>query len=777
MSEAVGPGVTRPSIPPLAWLAISTWVGMAGAQHVVWSSPTHIHWVLIGCAAAALTWGPVWWRVCGRHTHTLFVVVGGLIVGLTVGMLFWCSLQAQTDALTHSGSGRFLCHVVADPVKGMYGYSVAARIVSHEGRGALVTVLLPDSEAAAASDALPGCGQILEVRGRASAPGRESEWGRIAHRKGQVASIKAWRTTIRGDASSLAGIVAPYRRKLLAATGRCRGEGGALLQGVLLGERSRIRGTRLEDEFRTTGLSHLLAVSGTHISIVSVLAGSALAAMGTPLRRRLLFALLFAGGYVLLTGAPTSSLRAFVMTLAAAFASIGGRRGDSLGGLSAAVMGLLAVSPPNAFDIGFALSVCAVGGLVTFGPLADEWARAATSGRLGKPAAALAVPVVAQCATLPVAIPAFNMISIVGPVANALVLPAASLGLCIGVAAAVLTVAWPWAGTQLMLLAALVFRGVCLAVGRLANLPRAAVAVGGSSLQWGLVALALGALLWAFWPHPRRRRTARWVIAAFLAYVVFVAVGFPGSGGARLVVLDVGQGDAILVADGNRAVLIDTGPDESTMRMAVARAGIRHLDAVMLTHPHADHDGGLGGLTDVAGIGRIGVPALTADEFEGVRGHAVDITGKQPLLLSQGDAINVGEWRLTVLWPPNDGSDWETNDTSLVIEAACGSFRAILTGDAESAPQRAMRSSGLLRDCNVLKVAHHGSTAGTCDDALRSWDPELALISVGEGNDFGHPTGETLAQLRRAGVRVERTDHSGDLTIRVRENQYTLVRQ
>ncbi|MHB9002690.1 MAG: ComEC/Rec2 family competence protein, partial [Coriobacteriia bacterium] len=435
------------------------------------------------------------------------------------------------------------------------------------------------------------------------------------------------------------------------------------------------------------------------------------------------------------------------------------------------------VSPPNAFDIGFALSVCAVGGLVTFAPLADEWARAASTGWMRKPVAALAVPVVAQCATLPVAIPAFNMISMVGPVANALVLPAASLGLCIGVASAVLMAVWPWAGLGLMRLAALVLQGVCWVVGRLAGLPRAAVAVGGSALHWGLVAFAIGALLWAFWPHPPRQRTARLVVAALCAYALFVAVGFQGSGGARLVVLDVGQGDAILVADGDSAVLIDTGPNESLMRTAAARAGIRHLDAVLLTHPHADHDGGLGGLADVVSVGRIGVPALTADEFTEIPGDAADMTGKLPVLLSQGDTMTVGGWKLTVLWPPNDDSEWETNDTSLVIEAAYGSFRAILTGDAESDPQIAMGRSGLLRDCNVLKVAHHGSAAGMSDVALRAWDPELALISVGEGNDFGHPTYETLSLLKRAGARVERTDRSGDLTISVGENEYELVRQ
>lgn len=762
------------------------WAGMAGAQHSVWSSPSRTVWVFVGCAAALLGLGLLWWRTSGWSTHTLFVVAGGLILGLVVGVLFWNSLQARTDALTHSRSGKFLCDVVGDPVKGMYGYSVAARVRSNEGRGALVTVLLPDSgtpgegssgEASSGNAALPGCGQALEVRGRASAPAREGEWGLIAHRRGQAASIKAWKTTILGDSRGLAGFVAPYRRKLLAATSRCKGNGGSLLQGVLLGERSRIRGTRLEDEFRTTGLSHLLAVSGTHISIVSMLAGSALAAMGTPLRRRLLLAVIFAGGYVLLTGAPTSSLRAFVMTLAAAFASLGGRRGDSLGGLSAAVVGLLAISPPNAFDIGFALSVCAVGGLVVFAPLADEWARAASTGRMKKLASALAVPVVAQCATLPVAIPAFNMISIVGPVANALVLPAASLGLCVGVASAVLMAVWPRAGMGLMRVAALVFQGVCQVVDRLARLPRAAVAVGGSALQWGVVAFAIGALLWVFWPHPERRRTARWVVAIFLVYVVFVAVGFQGRGGARLVVLDVGQGDAILVADGDRAVLIDTGPDESVMRTAAGRAGIRRLDAVLLTHPHADHDGGLGGLADVVSVGRIGLPALTAQEFDGMPGEASAMTGQPPLLFAQGDRMKVGGWELTVLWPPNDGSEWDTNDTSLVIEASYGSFRAILTGDAETDPQIAMGRSGLLRDCNVLKIAHHGSAAGTSDGALRTWDPELALISVGVDNDFGHPTHESLSLLEAAGVRVERTDDSGDLTISVSDTAYKLMRQ
>ena len=766
------PGVTRPSIPPLAWLAVGMWIGSTVAQSIAWWLPTYVTRAQLLCAAVGVASVLLWRRSKGRATHAGLIAAMGVLVGVSAGLLFWDALAARTTVLTESRFGTFECEVIADPVEGAFGYSVAARVTSSPGRGAHVSVMLPEGAA------LPGCGQRVRVRGTTTATDRESEWAIVAHRKGQACRIKAWKAVVLGDARSPAGLVAPFRRRLLTVVGRCKGEGGALLQGVLLGERSRIRGTRLEDQFRMTGLSHLLAVSGTHISIVSMLAGGALAAVGTPLRRRVLLAIVVAGGYVALTGAPTSSLRAFVMTLTAAFASFGGRRGDTLGGLSAAVVGLLAVSPANAFDIGFALSVCAVAGLVVFAPLANEWAKAASPGWFRKPASALAIPVVAQCTTLPVAIPAFNMISMAAPLANVVALPLASVGLGLGIAAALLTPIWPAAGLVAMRAAASVFGIVCIVARSLSKLPRAAIAVGGSASGWGCAALAVGALVWAVWPHPRGRKSARWVIALFLAYCAVMAIGVQGSGGARLTVFDVGQGDAILLADGDRAVLVDTGPGESEMRSAIARAGIRHLDAVILTHPHADHDGGLGGVADVVSVDRICLPAMTAEEFRGMPQAARTMTGEDPVLLRQGDRMRVGGWELRVLWPPGEGSSaCDTNDTSFVIEASYGAFRAILTGDAETAPQEALVRAGLLRDCDVVKVPHHGSAQGISEASLRVWEPELALVSVGTSNDFGHPSGATLALLARHGVRVERTDHSGDLTVRVRENEYELVRQ
>jgi competence protein ComEC len=210
-------------------------------------------------------------------------------------------------------------------------------------------------------------------------------------------------------------------------------------------------------------------------------------------------------------------------------------------------------------------------------------------------------------------------------------------------------------------------------------------------------------------------------------------------------------------------MLIDAGPDASAMRAALARSGVRHLEALTITHLHDDH---IGGAAALAGL----VPVSTALVARGAEADAAERLA--PLNcptqeVGTGARLRVGSWSVRVLSPSATVDDPADNASSVVLLASCEGFSAVLTGDAESEVLEPLTRSGALGDVDVLKVGHHGSKGAVSRESLDIMRPELALISVGSANRFGHPAASTVRLLETSGTRVARTDRSGDLTIRV----------
>jgi competence protein ComEC len=199
------------------------------------------------------------------------------------------------------------------------------------------------------------------------------------------------------------------------------------MSGVVLGDRSRLAGTQADDDFRTTGLTHLVAVSGSHLVVVAALVSACLAAFRTPRILNLGATVLASGAYVVATGVQASAVRAWVMALIVAVALGSGRRSDPSAALCCAVCALLVSHPPVAFDLGFRLSVAAVAGLVAFGRLSDGWLAAILPAGLRWLSEPLALTFTAQAATLPLIASAFGTVSLVSPISNALVSPLVSL--------------------------------------------------------------------------------------------------------------------------------------------------------------------------------------------------------------------------------------------------------------------------------------------------------------------------------------------------------------
>ncbi len=526
----------------------------------------------------------------------------------------------------------------------------------------------------------------------------------------------------------------------------------------------------LADDFRATGLTHLLAVSGTNLTLV---VGFLLVlARWCRVRGRwlLLVGALGIVGFVLLARTEPSVVRAATMGTVALLALGGNGRQRALRGLGVAVVALLLVDPGMATTVGFALSVLATAGILLLAPgIRDSLHRWLPRWL----AEAVAVPTAAQLACTPVVAGISGQVSLVAVGANLLVAPVVGPATVLGLLGGLLGLVWGAAGRLVGTGASWCVGWVVLVAERGADLPVAAVDWGTGPLALALLtavtaALALGA------PALLRRRSTG-LLCCLLAGVVVVvrppAYGWPPPDWV-LVACDVGQGDALVLrtAPGS-AVVVDAGPEPGPVDRCLRDLGVESVPLLVLTHFHADHVDGLEGVLHGRSVAEVGTsplldpPAAVAT----VAGLATD-AGVPAAPLLPGRTTTYGAVTLQVLWPdpgrlgpaPGDGST--ANDASVVLLAETAGLRILLSGDVEPPAQAGLRRRLPDLRVDVLKVPHHGSRHQ--DPAwLTSLGAELALVTVGEGNDYGHPAADTLALLEGAGTTVHRTDTGGDLAV------------
>ena len=569
-----------------------------------------------------------------------------------------------------------------------------------------------------------------------------------------------------------------------------------LARGFVIGEDEGIdAGT--EEDFRRSGLAHLLAVSGQNVMLLALLAMPLLGALGIPLRERLVWVLGLIAVYVPLAGAGPSIQRAAVMGAAGVLATLAGRRASRFYALLLALAVTLAVDPGVAADIGWQLSFAAVTGIFLLaGPLRGAIAaRIGAGGWRGALAEGAAVTIAATLATAPLIAFHFETLSTTTLVANLLALPAVAPAMWLGMAAAAASQVPGFPVEVLNWLDALLL-GYIAQVAAWCGRPSWAeieVRLSGPALAASYLALALAALLTAKLSRRRlrmadgpksrltidfsARRRLLWVAACGLAVAAVGwaatgpggAVAPPGSG-LRVGVLDVGQGDAILLQPaGAPAVLVDGGPPGDDLAAKLEAAGVERLGAVVVTHDESDHAGGVDEL-----LGRIPVARLVYARLGRHLLDAARAAGAAPLQAAAGAELRSGALRLGVLWPPAEllaepraGTD--PNQLALVLLARWREFSMLLTADAEA--EAVPLDPGPV---DVLKVAHHGSDDAGLGALLDRIRPRLAVISVGADNTYGHPTAATLATLADHGVRTLRTDRDGTVTIDVSHGAVTV---
>ena len=562
------------------------------------------------------------------------------------------------------------------------------------------------------------------------------------------------------------------RNALSDNAARLDGDAAGLLPGLVVGDTSGIS-DQLSADAKATGIAHLLAVSGSHFAVLCGITVVVLRRFGP--RYAAAGGTVTLLGLVVLVGPQPSVLRAAVMGGIALLALLTGRTRSCVPALATAVIVLLFVDPQLAVSAGFALSVLATGGLILLAPV---WSTALQ--RRGVPrgwADLLVVPIAAQVVTMPIIVGISGSVSVVGVLANLVVAPVVAPALIVGVLCALTGPWWPAA-------AALFAHGCAPMLGWIAGVAHALARWPAATLPWPATAVGvltlvgLSIAMLYLLRHRRFRVVLGTALAAGASVLVPYQVVSPGwpTAGWLLTACEVGQGDAMVLSTGEpgAAVVVDTGPDPGLVDGCLDRLGVATIPLLVLSHLHADHVDGLSGALEGRSVGAIAVgPGREPDgEWAAVTRSAAarGISVVQPPV---GFRWATGDLTLTVLGPSKTfhGTDSDPNNDSVVLMADHSGKRILMTGDIEPEAQQALLNSGVDLAADILKVPHHGS-AKILDRFLGAVSPAVAVIGVGAGNDYGHPSPRLLDALARHGVgTVLRTDQQGDVEVGLVDGQ------
>lgn len=563
----------------------------------------------------------------------------------------------------------------------------------------------------------------------------------------------------------------------------------ALLAGILLGIESGIPDEVME-QFNITGTTHVLVISGANFAVIIAI----LVAVGTQLGGRrwpIGLALVGIPLYAALVGGSPPVLRAALMGAVVLFAQLTRNRTTGLNSLAVALWMITLVDPDQYYDVGYQLSALATAGLILLAPplttlLTDSISRfaprLATIGVIQALISTLALTLAAQLMTLPLIVSTFGRLSLVALLANVLIGPVQALILGAGLLATAVAMILPPLGHLIALLPYAALSWTLAVVTTTAQFPYAALTVGPFSpnLIW-LIYGSAGLLTWLIrLPQSRQPMSLAPSYAptrpAMYFCILLLVIPLLGGwlwqqrpdGNLHLYVLNVGQGDALLIVtpDGKQ-ILIDGGPDPAALLPALSQRmppWDKTLDLVILTHPDADH---LGGLPELFARYTVASVIDSGQPHEGslyaAYQAALIAERQQPLAAQPSHQIALGGGAtLTVLAPRGDPFA-QSNNNSVIIELRYGTFCALLTGDIEQPAEEQLLADNALSPCPILKVAHHGSDTSTSEAVLNVVQPQYALISAGADNRFNHPSPIILERLQAHNIRIFRTDLQGTI--------------
>ena len=681
----------------------------------------------------------------GFRKARLLVFIVAILVGATAMSIRQASLENSAIAQHFDSQIDFTAQVMTDPNQTSSGkFSFTARLLTFEIDADHFALRVPVRIISQHSvELLPG--QTIKATARVV----QSNESRVA-----AMLLVAEDFEILTVPSRWAASLGAIRTGLRTHSGD--GDAGALIPGMVLGDTSK-QTAAFKDQMKRSGLVHLVAVSGANFAIVS---SFVLWCMQFLIRRnnyRIIATAIALSCFIALVRPSPSVLRAAAMAAVLLSAQAARRKTDSLPALGFAIAAVVLGDPWQSRDAGFALSVLATAGLLLFVPVIEN--HLPTHKKL---AGALAPPIAAIVFCSPILVALSGYLSPISIFANLLAAPFVAPITILGFIAALVSPFAP-ALTSVVIYIIRVPAGAIAAIAHWSS-DFPVLTIHNGTIGFAIVAALVG-FLWLFKKSWRRSTAVLVVIILSLTWIQ----RWP-AGDWQIANCDVGQGDSMVInLNHGKAIVIDVGPDPVAENKCLRDLGIKEVPLLILSHFHADHVGGLSGLVQSRKVGQVWISNNLEPLLESTHSlallHESEIVTVQKGLVSQIAGI-----QFEVLWPENTTRNFEVmpgegsqiNNSSIAMLITTADWSIFTAGDLEPPAQHEILGS--VGEVDIYKVCHHGSKYQD-EQLMSALSAQIAVISVGAKNSYGHPAPETIAALTRLGTQVVRTDLDGAIAI------------
>lgn len=749
--------------------------------------------IVMGCFSVFVQIGAV--VVCSMSTSALCrwrsrsktqsIVCVSLIVACALsGGIHQQQFVDTAQALQHVAPSACKYELLSDSTQTRFGWKARAlciyRSAEHPTQTLRAQVWLSSKEPLQ-------YGKVIQLVGRYKKNASDQSGQHNAVR-GICGTVQVVHVTHVSYPDNIRGAVIAGREKLLDCISPDARASRALLAGCICGYKTGLSSFGISQSLASCGLAHMVAVSGAHLTLIAHILMGCIGKTSLKPAWRMGIVIAVTGLFVVLCGCPASAIRAWLMSITTQTSVLLGRRPYALSALCVCGIGMLMIEPYLVMDLGFLLSVSSVMGLCLFnsygtyigklilpqlsGPLPEVVRK---SMRVVQPiqesmSSSAVTSCVALISTLPLVVQIFGKLPLVGPFSNCVIGPLFVLFIMLGVIATPFLFV-PLLGDWLLALLDVLGEGILLLARWFSRLPLACITLDASSWWVSVVVMAVLVLVVLVWPR-LSARAVRSCIGGLLCLFALWFVRVRYFAPPRVVVCDVGQGDAIVFQDGPHALLVDTGPKGAVIQ-ALGRNHVVHLDGILLTHLHDDHIGGMEELSHSINAQQVFVgngvkPSISPELEQYIR----KITGTDAQELMYGAVISVGRFSLRSVWPHNPADGTHNADSVMLLctyqdnAHTHPSVTILLTGDAEKDELEHVLQSQDVGKIDVLKVGHHGSEVSLTPSQAQKLMPRYSLISVGAHNKYGHPTHTCLDALSQAGSQVLCTKDYGDLELR-----------
>ena len=545
-----------------------------------------------------------------------------------------------------------------------------------------------------------------------------------------------------------------------------------LEQGILLGDTSDIE-SDIKDDFRKCNLSHMLAVSGAHLSYLVLGINTVLSKKSFGIRRRKILSIIFILIFMVIVNMSPSVVRAGISTIIAIFATLIYRKQDTYTTISIALLLTLLNNPFAIFDVGLQLSYLATLSIIIF---YSKFTQKQFNNKVKKYLyESTILTFSANILILPITIYEFNTIPINSIISNLLAGPLLGICIILGMFMVIIsTVCFP-VSKLITFPLQIILKILIKIIELISKIPFGNYTV---KTPWLIVVFLTYAII-ATLIHSKKRITKILTMVTLIIFVVMQVCTFINiDGKLKIYFIDVGQGDSMLVKTvRGKNILIDGGgskdPDydigEKILVPYLLDRRIKTLDCVIISHFDEDHATGVAQI-----LGKIDVSSIILTrqlEENDIYRHILSIAKEKKIKLiyvKEGDVLKIGGIKISIIHPENKLMiNNPMNNNSIVCKVEYNSFSMLLTGDIEMEAEELILRKNINLKADVLKVAHHGSKTSTTGEFLKAINPKVALIGVGKNNNFGHPSNEVIQRLKENGTRIYRTDENGEISITV----------